>query len=56
MRHFVLVGSALLALVVTPVLNTSADARKRDKPNMGFCKSGKKVNDMKNCKENGGKK
>ena len=31
-----------------------ASARPQDHPNYGFCKSGKKVNDIKSCKENGG--
>ena len=57
MKRLLMVGSALVALLVLPVLSAStADARKKDNPNMGFCKSGKKVNDMKKCKENGGKK
>jgi hypothetical protein len=34
----------------------AASARDRDKPNTGFCKSGAKVADMKDCKENGGTK
>jgi hypothetical protein len=57
MKKLVVVGGALLALLVAPVLSaTRADARTKDKPNMGYCKSGAKVGDMKNCKENGGKK
>jgi len=29
-------------------------ARTKDKPNSGFCKSGKRAADVKDCKENGG--
>jgi hypothetical protein len=46
-------GFTVLALVVAP---TAVSAKKKDHPNYGFCKSGKKVTDTKKCKENGGKK
>jgi len=48
-----LAGFAALALVVVP---TVVSARPWDKPNYGFCKSGKRVGNIKNCKENGGTK
>lgn len=41
-----------VAFVAAPV---AASARMKDKPNSGFCKSGKHVSDMAKCKENGGK-
>jgi hypothetical protein len=44
-----LVGTALIA---SPM---SASAKEGQRPNAGWCKSGKKVADVKNCKENGGK-
>jgi hypothetical protein len=47
-----LAGFSALALVVAP---TVASARDRDNPNYGFCKSGQRVTDIKQCKENGGK-
>jgi hypothetical protein len=59
MRHFVLAGSAVLALIVVPVLAASVahgQSRGKDNPNHGYCKSGERVKDMKACKENGGKK
>ena len=53
MRQLVLLASAVLA----PVLAAStAEARGKDNPNYGYCKSGARVKDMKNCKENGGAK
>jgi hypothetical protein len=48
---FFLAGFAALAIVVAP---TVASARGKDKPNSGFCKSGKRAPDIKDCKENGG--
>ena len=42
-----------LALVAVPL---AASARVKDKPNSGFCKSGRHLADIKNCKENGGTK
>ena len=42
-----------LAFVSAPLV---ASARTKDKPNSGFCKSGKHVSDTKDCKENGGTK
>ena len=48
-----LAGFAALALVVVP---TVVSAGMNDKTNFGYCKSGAKVRDMKNCKENGGAK
>jgi hypothetical protein len=46
--------SLLAALALIAITASSADARDRDNPNYGFCKSGKKVTDTKQCKENGG--
>jgi hypothetical protein len=48
-----------LSVVVTTVIFIAAaagptHARMHDNPNYGFCKSGKKVTDTKQCKENGG--
>ena len=54
MRQLMLVGSAVVALAVVPFFASTADARQKDNPNFGYCKSGAKVSDMKNCKENGG--
>jgi hypothetical protein len=34
----------------------AAMARINDKANSGICKSGKRAGDIKNCKENGGKR
>jgi hypothetical protein len=45
-----LVGTALIA---SPM---AASAKEGQHLNAGWCKSGKKVFDVKNCKENGGKK
>jgi hypothetical protein len=57
MKKLLLAGAAIVALVVAPLLTASTvNARSKDKPNYGFCKSGAKVNDIKSCKENGGKK
>jgi hypothetical protein len=42
------------ALAVASFVVSSADARIKDKPNSGYCKSGKHVADMSKCKENGG--
>ena len=39
------------AFVAAPL---AASARTKDKPNSGYCKSGKQAADTKNCKENGG--
>jgi hypothetical protein len=56
MRRIAICGGALLALFVLPILSaTTADARKKDHMNMGYCKNGKKVSDLSKCKENGGK-
>ena len=46
--------SIVAALALIAITASSADARDRDNPNYGFCKSGKKVTDVKQCKENGG--
>ena len=48
-----------ISVVVATVIFIAAaasptHARDRDNPNYGFCKSGKKVTDTKQCKENGG--
>jgi hypothetical protein len=44
------------AFIVISILaaNCPADARVRDKPNYGYCKSGNVVANVKNCRENGG--
>lgn len=47
----------LLAIVLIAFTTQLADAaRRKDFPNSGTCVSGAKVKDLKNCKENGGKK
>ena len=50
----------LFAVVATAIFVVAAagptQARMRDNPNYGFCKSGTKVANIKNCKENGGTK
>ena len=45
---------ACLIAVMFVIAPLAASARMKDNPNSGFCKSGKHVPDMKNCKENGG--
>ncbi|MGC1881635.1 MAG: hypothetical protein WA703_10595, partial [Pseudolabrys sp.] len=54
MRQLMLVGSAVVALAVVPFFASTADARMKDNASFGYCKSGTKVADTKNCKENGG--
>ena len=57
MKKFILVLSAIAALVATPIFVAStanAQSRKNVGSNYGYCKSGEKVQDMKSCKENGG--
>jgi hypothetical protein len=57
MRKLILIGGAIVALVVSPLLAAStvnAQSRKNTGANFGYCKSGAKVRDMKDCKENGG--
>jgi len=46
--------SILAALALIAITAGSANARDRDNPNYGFCKSGAKVTDVKQCKEHGG--
>ena len=46
--------SVVVALTLIAITSSSAVARDRDNPNYGFCKSGKKVTDTKQCKEFGG--
>ena len=46
--------SIAAALAIIAISASSANARDRDNPNYGFCKSGAKVTDTKQCKENGG--
>lgn len=46
--------SIVVALAFIAITASAANARDRDNPNYGFCKSGKKVTDTKQCKENGG--
>jgi hypothetical protein len=50
------IAAILAAFLGLFVLATTADARKWDNPNSGACKSGATVADIKQCKENGGKK
>ena len=51
-----LFAGLLAALAVAMLVTTPADARKKDKANSGYCKSGTQVGDMAKCKENGGAK
>ena len=51
MRGLSVVVTAVIFIVVAA---GPTHARDRDNPNYGFCKSGKKVTDTKQCKENGG--
>jgi hypothetical protein len=46
--------SIVAALAIIAITASSANARDRDNPNYGFCKSGAKVTDVKQCKEHGG--
>jgi hypothetical protein len=57
MKKYLSIGVAL-AFIAVPLSITAppADARARDNPNYGFCKSGNQVRDIKFCKENGGRK
>lgn len=45
------------AFIFAPLLMMAspATARQNDHANGGVCKSGKRVSNMKNCRENGGK-
>ncbi|HET7850835.1 MAG TPA: hypothetical protein VFL51_17430 [Pseudolabrys sp.] len=45
------------AFMFAPLLIAAspASARQNDHANGGVCKSGKRVNNLKNCRENGGK-
>ncbi len=45
-----------IAVSGAPVFVSNAEARPKDRPNTGYCKSGKQVGHIKNCKENGGTK
>ena len=58
MKKFILILSAIAALVITPIFAAStANAQSRNKnvgANSGYCKSGARVSDMAKCKENGG--
>jgi len=56
MRKACLVVIGIAALILVPVLEASAQSRKNTQSNAGYCKSGAKVSDMKDCKENGGAK
>jgi hypothetical protein len=52
-----LAATVLATLALLALAAMSAEARKtKDMPNSGFCASGKHVGNVKNCKENGGKK
>jgi len=44
---------ACLIAVIFIAAPLAASARPKDNPNYGFCKSGKQVNNIKDCKENG---
>ena len=46
--------SIVTALAIIAITASSANARDRDNPGFGFCKSGQKVTDVKQCKEHGG--
>jgi len=50
---FLLAGLATVALIVTPI---AASALMMDKGTYGYCKSGQRVTNAKQCKENGGRK
>jgi hypothetical protein len=47
----------VFAFIVLPIVFAAsrADARAKDHPNYGYCKSMKRVFDVKNCRENGGR-
>jgi hypothetical protein len=51
-----LFAGLLAALAVAMLITSPADARKKDKANSGYCKSGAHVGNMGKCKENGGAK
>jgi hypothetical protein len=55
MRKLVSVSIAV-AIATVPLASIAQAKRLRDNPNYGYCKSGTRVADVKNCKENGGKK
>jgi protein tyrosine phosphatase (PTP) superfamily phosphohydrolase (DUF442 family) len=46
--------SVVTALAIIAITASSAGARDRDNPSFGFCKSGAKTTDVKQCKEHGG--
>ena len=48
--------ACLIALAFVAVPFAASARTAKDFPNYGFCKSGKKVKKIKNCKENGGRK
>ena len=50
---FLLAGLATVALIVTPI---AASALMMDKGTYGYRKSGQRVTNAKQCKENGGRK
>jgi hypothetical protein len=41
-------------LAIIAITASSVGARDRDNPGFGFCKSGAKTTDIKQCKEHGG--
>jgi hypothetical protein len=47
--------ACLIAMAFVAAPFSASAKRKRDNPNYGFCKSGKQVSDVKQCKENGGR-
>jgi hypothetical protein len=59
MQKLLLIGSAIAALAIAPLLTASignAQSRKNTGQDFGYCKSGEKVKDRSECKENGGTK
>jgi hypothetical protein len=52
LKSVLVIGFIAAAFVAVPFV---ASARVQDSSNSGVCKSGKRVANVKNCKENGGK-
>ncbi|MGC1467480.1 MAG: hypothetical protein WA792_17315 [Pseudolabrys sp.] len=52
LKSVLVIGLIAAAFVAVPFV---ASARVQDSSNSGVCKSGKRVANVKNCKENGGK-
>ncbi|HEU4660052.1 MAG TPA: hypothetical protein VFS63_05270, partial [Pseudolabrys sp.] len=55
MRAITIAIAFAFALVPLLVAATPATARQNDHASSGVCKSGKRVNNLKTCRENGGK-